>query len=94
MKMEKVILFLLRFFGNAKLVIQTNLLIFSGTLTITDARKEDAGAYSCEALNSKGRLFAIPDAILTVYESGPGPRCNCFNHASKCATDGSCIVYY
>ncbi len=41
-----------------------------GTLTITNARASDAGAYSCEALNSKGRLFAIPDGILSVYDSG------------------------
>lgn len=60
-----------------------------GTLTITDAVREDAGAYSCEALNSKGRLFAIPDAILAVY-GGPRP-CNCFNHADTCDSDGNCM---
>lgn len=44
-----------------------------GTLTITDARITDAGAYSCEALNSKGRVFAIPDAIVYVrVDNGPG----------------------
>jgi dystroglycan 1 len=37
-----------------------------GTFTITETRVEDSGAYSCEAINSKGRVFAIPDAILTV----------------------------
>lgn len=37
-----------------------------GVLTITDARITDAGAYSCEALNSKGRVFAVPDAIVHV----------------------------
>jgi hypothetical protein len=39
-----------------------------GVLTVTDARYTDAGAYSCEALNSKGRVFAIPDAIVTVVD--------------------------
>ena len=39
-----------------------------GVLTITDARITDSGAYSCEALNSKGRVFAIPDAFVTVYD--------------------------
>lgn len=37
-----------------------------GILTVTDARITDAGAYSCEAINSKGRVFAIPDAIISV----------------------------
>lgn len=37
-----------------------------GVLTINNARLEDAGAYSCEALNSKGRVFAVPDAIVYV----------------------------
>ena len=41
-----------------------------GVLTITDARLTDSGAYSCEALNSKGRVFAIPDAIATVVNNG------------------------
>ena len=37
-----------------------------GRLTITDARKEDAGAYTCEAINNKGSIFATPDTILYV----------------------------
>ncbi len=41
-----------------------------GVLTINDARLEDAGAYSCEALNSKGRIFAVPDAIVYVIDDG------------------------
>ena len=41
-----------------------------GVLTITDAQVSDAGAYSCEALNSKGRVFAVPDAIVSVLITG------------------------
>lgn len=37
-----------------------------GTLTVTNAQWEDAGAYSCEAINTKGREFAIPDAIVKI----------------------------
>jgi basement membrane-specific heparan sulfate proteoglycan core protein len=36
-----------------------------GILTITNAIYTDAGAYSCEALSTKGRVFAI-DAIVSV----------------------------
>lgn len=63
-----------------------------GTLMITDAVREDAGAYSCEALNSKGRIFAIPDAILSVYDDGETRQCNCFGHADRCDINGNCIV--
>ena len=37
-----------------------------GVLTITNARPEDEGAYTCEAINNKGSIFAQPDAIVTV----------------------------
>lgn len=37
-----------------------------GNLTITDARVEDSGAYTCEAINVKGSIFASPDAIIIV----------------------------
>lgn len=39
-----------------------------GVLTVTDARWEDAGAYSCEAFSTKGREFAIPDAIVRIEQ--------------------------
>ncbi|XP_052832935.1 basement membrane-specific heparan sulfate proteoglycan core protein isoform X4 [Octopus bimaculoides] len=37
-----------------------------GILTISDARLEDAGAYTCEAMNNRGSIFALPDAIVVV----------------------------
>lgn len=37
-----------------------------GKLTIRQASKEDEGAYTCEAINSKGSIFAQPDLILIV----------------------------
>lgn len=40
-----------------------------GILTVTDARISDAGAYSCEAINSEGRVFAVPDTIVDVDRS-------------------------
>lgn len=46
-----------------------------GVFTVTDARLEDAGIYSCEAINNMGRVFVYPetDVIisgkLTYYKS-------------------------
>lgn len=37
-----------------------------GRLTVSDARYEDAGAYTCEAINTRGSIFAIPDALVIV----------------------------
>lgn len=37
-----------------------------GNLTITNARVEDSGAYTCEAINVRGSIFASPDAIIIV----------------------------
>lgn len=37
-----------------------------GTFTVTDAQLYDAGAYSCEAISSEGRVFATPDTIVDV----------------------------
>ncbi|XP_022090462.1 basement membrane-specific heparan sulfate proteoglycan core protein-like isoform X3 [Acanthaster planci] len=37
-----------------------------GTLTIYNVQESDQGAYTCEAMNSIGYLFAIPDAILII----------------------------
>ncbi len=38
----------------------------TGTLTIRNVNANDGGAYSCEALNNQGFIFAIPDAIVNV----------------------------
>ncbi len=37
-----------------------------GVFTVTDARFNDSGAYSCEAINTIKRVFAVPDTIVTV----------------------------
>ncbi|XP_053096921.1 basement membrane-specific heparan sulfate proteoglycan core protein isoform X12 [Pangasianodon hypophthalmus] len=37
-----------------------------GTLTIRDVKEGDQGAYTCEAINAKGLVFAIPDGVLTL----------------------------
>lgn len=37
-----------------------------GTLVVKFARIEDAGAYTCEALNNRGSIFATPDAMVIV----------------------------
>ena len=37
-----------------------------GVITISTVRKEDEGAYTCEAHNNKGSIFAQPDTILIV----------------------------
>ncbi|XP_015437459.1 PREDICTED: basement membrane-specific heparan sulfate proteoglycan core protein [Dufourea novaeangliae] len=38
----------------------------TGVLTCPDIQVEDQGAYSCEALNGAGFVFAVPDAIVMV----------------------------
>ncbi|XP_035236655.1 basement membrane-specific heparan sulfate proteoglycan core protein-like isoform X3 [Anguilla anguilla] len=37
-----------------------------GTLTIRDVKEGDQGAYTCEAINAKGMVFAVPDGVLTL----------------------------
>uniref|UniRef100_A0A914WGJ7 Basement membrane-specific heparan sulfate proteoglycan core protein n=1 Tax=Plectus sambesii TaxID=2011161 RepID=A0A914WGJ7_9BILA len=43
-----------------------------GTLTVNNAQEIDQGAYTCEAINVKGRVLATPDCILYVR----GPLCD------------------
>lgn len=45
----------------------------NGVLTVTEARHEDAGAYSCEAFSSNGREFAVPDAQVAIVDGPCGP---------------------
>ena len=40
--------------------------LVTGTLTVRNVNAGDGGAYSCEALNNQGFIFAIPDAIVNV----------------------------
>ncbi|OXB60717.1 hypothetical protein ASZ78_006080, partial [Callipepla squamata] len=69
-----------------------------GTLTIRDVKEADQGAYTCEAINSRGMVFGIPDSVLTVTpRPGPCPEghfqvtgtsrclpCFCFGVTSSC----------
>ncbi|XP_054251094.1 basement membrane-specific heparan sulfate proteoglycan core protein [Indicator indicator] len=68
-----------------------------GTLTIRDVKEADQGAYTCEAINSLGMVFGIPDSILTVTRPGPCPEghfqvpgtsrclpCFCFGATTSC----------
>ncbi|XP_026092563.1 basement membrane-specific heparan sulfate proteoglycan core protein-like isoform X5 [Carassius auratus] len=53
-----------------------------GTLTIRDVKEGDQGAYSCEAINAKGLVFAIPDGVLSLSErpkpdTAPAPYGKC-----------------
>ncbi|XP_050952522.1 complement factor I isoform X4 [Labeo rohita] len=43
-----------------------------GTLTIRDFKEGDQGVYTCEAMNSKGLVFAIPDGNLSLSQR-PNP---------------------
>ena len=45
---------------------QSGIVVSRGKITIRQARVEDEGAYTCEAINSKGTIFAVPDTILYV----------------------------
>jgi hypothetical protein len=40
--------------------------LITGVATIRNVNRNDAGAYSCEALNNQGFIFAVPDCIVTV----------------------------
>lgn len=45
--------------------------LVTGTLTVLRVNANDGGAYSCEALNNQGFIFAIPDAIVNVVIGMP-----------------------
>ncbi|XP_075408101.1 basement membrane-specific heparan sulfate proteoglycan core protein isoform X2 [Tenrec ecaudatus] len=45
-----------------------------GTLIIRDVKEADQGAYTCEALNSRGMVLGIPDGVLELIpQQGPCP---------------------
>ncbi|KRX83514.1 Basement membrane proteoglycan, partial [Trichinella sp. T6] len=63
-----------------------------GKLVIKGAREEDQGAYTCEAINSKGRILATPDAIVTVRCQQPSviSRCDAAGTLAQDPATGSC----
>ena len=48
---------------------QTGVVTSHSVLTITNSRKDDEGAYTCEALNAKGSIFAVPDTIVHILRT-------------------------
>lgn len=48
-----------------------------GTLTISDVKESDQGAYTCEAINAKGLVFGIPDGVLTLTSNSHPGRARC-----------------
>ncbi|XP_018343803.1 PREDICTED: basement membrane-specific heparan sulfate proteoglycan core protein isoform X2 [Trachymyrmex septentrionalis] len=66
----------------------------TGTLTCPDIQIEDQGAYSCEALNVGGFVFAVPDAIVVVKEDGNVCPKGKFNSEAKTAEECiSCFCF-
>ncbi|KAJ1522549.1 hypothetical protein ONE63_001735 [Megalurothrips usitatus] len=66
-----------------------------GTLTCPNIQESDQGAYSCEALNMRGREFAVPDTILVVTSPNktvctPGSFNNDARHPGECI---SCFCF-
>nr|CAD7195790.1 unnamed protein product [Timema douglasi] len=60
-----------------------------GTLTCPDVQESDQGAYSCEAINTKGSTFAIPDSILVVNK--PDSVCPRGYFNEEASTRSDCI---
>uniref|UniRef100_A0A672LFC0 Heparan sulfate proteoglycan 2 n=1 Tax=Sinocyclocheilus grahami TaxID=75366 RepID=A0A672LFC0_SINGR len=66
-----------------------------GTITIRDVKEGDQGAYTCEAINAKGLVFAIPDGVLTgncrdghFSVGGHCMPCFCFGITKNCQSTG------
>ncbi|XP_062871277.1 basement membrane-specific heparan sulfate proteoglycan core protein isoform X2 [Trichomycterus rosablanca] len=71
-----------------------------GMLVIRDVKDSDQGAYTCEAINAKGLVFAIPDGVLTLSRtpsdcpdgqfriSGHCVSCFCAGISRHCQTTG------
>uniref|UniRef100_A0A1I7UX63 Basement membrane proteoglycan n=1 Tax=Caenorhabditis tropicalis TaxID=1561998 RepID=A0A1I7UX63_9PELO len=65
-----------------------------GTLTIHDAQPVDQGAYTCEAINVKGRVLATPDCIVRVVdEPRPQPPPTAPPQRATCDTRGAVSPY-
>ncbi|CAD6239647.1 GSCOCG00008743001-RA-CDS [Cotesia congregata] len=66
----------------------------TGTLTCPDIGVSDQGAYSCEAINIGGFVFAVPDTILVVEKTSAVCRKGTFNsearHPDECI---SCFCF-
>ncbi|XP_054720927.1 basement membrane-specific heparan sulfate proteoglycan core protein-like [Uloborus diversus] len=63
-----------------------------GTVTIRDARQSDQGAWSCEAINSKDGVLAIPDTVLVVKPKAGVCRPPLFNEKASVSSD--CLRCY
>jgi len=64
-----------------------------GQISIRQARAEDKGAYTCEAINSKGNVFAITDTILHVLRKNSAFLCHLQSIRSELrGLEGSVIV--
>lgn len=53
-----------------------------GELTCTNTQPHHQGAYSCEAINSQGSVFAEPDAIVQVKTTESTCPASTFNAAA------------
>ncbi|XP_045509969.1 basement membrane-specific heparan sulfate proteoglycan core protein isoform X5 [Colias croceus] len=60
-----------------------------GTLTCPDMQTENSGAYSCEAINNRGTVFAAPDSIVYVNRSEALCPAGYFN--SEARSQNECI---
>nr|XP_006821841.1 PREDICTED: basement membrane-specific heparan sulfate proteoglycan core protein-like [Saccoglossus kowalevskii] len=60
-----------------------------GVLTIKDVHESDSGAYTCEAMNNKGYLFALPDAIVIV--TPPEGHCTGSLFNAEAVTVAECV---
>jgi hypothetical protein len=80
-----------------------------GTLTCPNIQVEDQGAYSCEVINIKGTVFAVPDTILVVNIDNVCPagyfneeattesdclKCFCFGQSNKCRSADLFIYHF
>ncbi|XP_044266425.1 basement membrane-specific heparan sulfate proteoglycan core protein isoform X19 [Tribolium madens] len=80
-----------------------------GTLSCPNIQVEDQGAYSCEVINIKGTVFAIPDTILVINQNTVCPagyfneearsqaeciKCFCFGQSTKCRSADLFIYHF